>query len=68
MVVQAGRKTQAYPLNAKEPAAALNTIPCMPPLVCPPQVTLEAAAAARTMPSTTGRILKCLLLLVVRAD
>ena len=32
------------------------------------QVTLEAAAAARTMPSTTGRILKCLLLLVVRAD
>ena len=74
MVVQAGRKTQAYPLNAKEPAAALGTIPRLPPVACPPQVTLEAAAATRTMtgrsllPSTAGRILRCLLLLVVRAD
>ena len=74
MVVQAGRKAQAYPLNAKEPAAALGTIPRLPPVACPPQVTLEAAAATRTMtgrsllPSTAGRILRCLLLLVVRAD
>ena len=62
MVVQAGRKTKAYPLNAKEPAAALGTIPRLPPVACPPQVTLEAAAATRTMtgrsllPSTAGRM------------
>ena len=52
MVVQAGRKAQAYPLNAKEPAAALSTISRLPPVACPPQVTPETAAASRTM---TGR-------------
>ena len=73
MVVQAGRKAQAYPLFAKEPAAALGTIPRLPPFVYPPPVTLEAAAAS--WPTTchplllpmAGRILRCLLLLVVRA-
>ena len=74
MVVQAGRKAQAYPLLAKEPAAALGTIPRLPPFVYPPPVTLEAATAS--WPTTchplpipmTGRILRCLLLLAVRAD
>ena len=74
MVVQAGRKAQAYPLLAKEPAAALGTIPRLPPFVYPPPVTLKAAAASWSttchplLLPMTGRILRCLLLLVVRAD